>query len=80
MPPSRPEKRKMDMWFNRLKMEMYGNISDPKNEEARFYLLMKRMSETHPQYEKMLNRKAYLSTTVYRGIWKHFQFLLDNWK
>jgi hypothetical protein len=78
--PGRPETRKMNYWFNRLKKEMYGNLNHPENSKSRFYLLMKRMVITFPQYEKILDGKSYLATPVYRGIWRYFQNLLTKWK
>jgi hypothetical protein len=61
-------------------MEMYGNLNHPENPKRRFNFLLKRMAETFPQYEKLLDGKEYLATPAYIGNWQHFQYLLKRWK
>lgn len=80
MPPTRPEIRRMKYWFNRLKTEMYSDPQDPGDAKARFALLITRMVEMFPQYEKLKNGEAYQETILYKGIWRHFQRMLAKWQ
>ena len=80
MLPARAETRKMDYWFDRLKVEMYGDVNNPNNFKSRWSQLLTRMETDFPQYGKLKEGTAHQTTVLYKSIWRHFQRLLAKWQ